>query len=74
MDFKQAMCEFGIPTEKIIEYTNQMKLSKIIESIPPRHGKAHFTLSLLYAISSWGDITYGEYLERVENENKTKNC
>lgn len=74
MDFKQAMSEFGIPPEKIIEYTNQMKLSEIIDYIPPRHGKAHFTVPLLYAISSWGDITYGEYLERVENENKTKNC
>lgn len=26
MDFKQAMSEFGIPPEKIIEYTNRMKL------------------------------------------------
>lgn len=39
MDFKKAMCEFGIPTEKIIEYTNQMKLSEIIESIPPDIGR-----------------------------------
>lgn len=68
MEFKQAMCEFGIAPEKIIEYTNQMKLSEVINSIPPRHGKAHMIVPLIYAISRYGDITYGEYLERVENE------
>ena len=66
MDFKQAMCEFGIAPEKITEYTNRMKLSEVIESIPPRHGKTRFTVPLLYAISQWGDITYGEYLERIK--------
>lgn len=68
MDFKRAMCEFGIAPETIMEDIKKMRLSEIIESIPPRHGKAHFTVPLLYAISRWGDITYGEYLERVENE------
>lgn len=68
MGFKEAMCELGITPEKIIEYTNQMKLSEVINAIPPRHGKVHFTVPLLYAISRWGDVTYGEYLERVENE------
>lgn len=68
MDFKQAMCEFGIAPETIMEDIKKMKLSEVIEAIPPRHRKAHFTVPLLYAISSWGDITYGEYLERVENE------
>ena len=68
MDFKQAMCEFGIPPEKVIKYTNQMKLSEIINAIPPRHGKAHFTVPLIYAISRYGDITYGEYLEKIADE------
>lgn len=66
MDFKQAMCEFGIVPEKIIEYTNQMKLSEVINSIPPRHGKAHMIIPLIYGISRYGDITYGEYLKRIE--------
>lgn len=66
MNFRQSMSEFGIPPEKIIEYTNQMKLSEIIKVVPPRHGKARFTVPLLYAISQWGDITYGEYLERIK--------
>lgn len=74
MDFKQAICEYGIAPETIMEDIKKMKLSEVIKSIPTRNGKAHFTVPLLYAISSWGDITYGEYLERVENENKTKNC
>lgn len=68
MDFKQAMCEFGIEPEKIIKYTNQMKLSEIIDSIPPRHGKAHMIVPLIYAINGCGDITYGEYLERMGDE------
>lgn len=68
MDFKQAMCEYGIAPETIMEDIKKMKLSEIIESIPPRHGKAHFAVPLLYAMSQWGDITYGEFLERVENE------
>lgn len=74
MDFKQAMCEYGIAPETIMEDIKKMKLSEVIKSIPTRNGKVHFTVPLLYTISSWGDITYGEYLERVENENKTKNC
>lgn len=68
MDFKQAMCEFGIVPETIMEEMKKKRISEIINAIPPRHGKAHFTVPLLYAISQWGDITYGEYLERVENE------
>lgn len=68
MDFKQAMCEFGIAPEKITEYTNQMKLSEMIDSILTRHGKSHLAVPLIYAMSQWGDITYGEYLEMAKNE------
>lgn len=68
MDFKQAMREYGIAPETIMEDIKKMKLSEVIEAIPTRNGKAHFTVPLLYAISRWGDITYGEYLERIENE------
>ena len=74
MDFKQAMCEFGIAPEKIIEYTNQMKLSEVLENLPPRSVKVYKqAIELTKAIICYGDITYGEYLEMIENENKTKN-
>lgn len=68
MDFNQTMCEYGIALETIMEDIKKTKLSEIIESIPPRHGKAHFAVPLLYAMIQWGDINYGEFLERIENE------
>lgn len=66
MSFKEAMRDFGIAPKTIMEDIKKMRLSEVIESIPPRHGKTRFTVPLLYAISQWGDITYGEYLERIK--------
>lgn len=67
MEFKQAMCEYGIAPEKIIEYTNQMKLSEILENLPPRSVKVYKqAIELTKAIICYGDITYGEYLKRIE--------
>lgn len=69
MDFKQAMCEFGIAPETIMEDIKKMKLSEVIEVIPSRHPKSHSSVKFLAAgLICYGDITYGEYLERVENE------
>lgn len=75
MDFKQAMCEYGIAPETIIDTIKEMKLSEIMNALPTGTTKSnvmHYLLS--EAIVDCGDITYGEYLERVEDENKTKNC
>lgn len=67
MDLKQAMCEFGIAPEKIIEYTNQMRLSEALENLPPRSVKVYKqAIELTKAIICYGDITYGEYLKRIE--------
>lgn len=65
---KQAMCEFGIAPETIMEEMKKKRISEIINAIPPRHRKAHFTVTLIYAISCYGDITYGEYLEKIADE------
>lgn len=65
MDFKRAMCEFGIAPETIMEDIKKMRLSEIIESIPPRHPKSHSSFEFLAAgLICYGNITYGEYLER----------
>lgn len=69
MDFKQAMCEFGIASETIIEDIKKMKMSEILDNLPPRSVKVYAqAIALTKAIVCYGDITYGEYLERVENE------
>lgn len=68
MDFKQAMREYGIAPKTIMEDIKKMKLSEVIESIPPRHPKSHSSFEFLAAgLIRYGDITYGEYLERVES-------
>lgn len=67
MDFKQAMCEYGIDPETIMEDIKKMKLSEIIESIPPRHPKSHSSVEFLaVGLIYYGDITYGEYSERIK--------
>lgn len=66
MDFKQAMCEFGIAPETIMEDIKKMRLSEVIESIPSRHPKSNSSFEFLVAgLICYGDITYGEYLERI---------
>ena len=67
MDFKQAMCEFGIAPKTIMEDIKKMRLSEVIESIPPRHPKIHSSVEFLtVGLIFCGDITYGEYLERIK--------
>lgn len=68
MDFKRAMCEFGIAPQEILEDIEKMKLSEVIGSIPSRHPKIHSSVEFLtVGLICYGDITYGEYLERVES-------
>ena len=67
MDFKQAMREYGIAPETIMEDLEKMKLSEVIEAIPPRHPKSHSSVEFLtVGLICCGDITYGEYLERIK--------
>ena len=67
MSFKEAMRNFGIAPETIMEDIKKMRLSEIIESIPPRHPKIHSSFEFLAAgLICCGDITYGEYLERIK--------
>lgn len=67
MDFKQAMCEFGIAPETIMEDIKKMSLSEIVESIPPRHPKSHSSFRFLAAgLICYGDVNYGEYLEKIK--------
>lgn len=67
MDFKQAMCEFGIAPETIMEDIKKMRLSEIVESIPPRHPKSHsFFQFLVVGLIHYGDVNYGEYLEKIK--------
>lgn len=66
MDFKRAMCEFGIAPQEILEDIKKMRLSEVIESIPPRRPKSHSSFEFLAAgLICYGNITYGEYLERI---------
>ena len=67
MDFKQAMCEFGIAPETIMEDIKKMRLSEIVESIPPRHPKSHSSVEFLtVGLICCGDVNYGEYLEKIK--------
>lgn len=67
MIFKEVMREFGIAPKTIMEDIKKMRLSEVIESIPPRHPKSHSSFEFLAAgLIRYGDITYGEYLERIE--------
>ena len=68
MGFKEAMHYFGIAPQEIMKDIKKMRLSEVIESIPPRHPKSHSSFEFLAAgLIRYGDITYGEYLERVES-------
>lgn len=50
-----------------MEDIKKMKLSEVIESIPPRHPKSHSSVEFLtVGLICFGDITYGEYLERIK--------
>lgn len=68
MSFKEAMRDFGIAPKTIMEDIKKMRLSEVIGSIPSRHPKIHSSVEFLtVGLICYGDITYGEYLERVES-------
>ena len=68
MSFKEAMRDFGIAPKTIMEDIKKMRLSEVIGSIPSRHPKIHSSVEFLtVGLICYGDITYGEYLDRVES-------